>query len=105
MLKNQLEEELNIANAQIEELELFTNVISPESTLGDIISFEHASEDELNQRKLKQVYMKKRKLLYFKERLKNNFSFLCSGCGEEITLERLLIMPKSGLCTTCANGA
>lgn len=59
MLKDKLKEELNIANAKIEELELITNVISPESTLSDIISFEHASEDELNQRKLKQVYMKK----------------------------------------------
>jgi len=59
MLKDKLKEELNIANAKIEELELITNVISPESTLSDIMSFEHASEDELNQRKLKQVYMKK----------------------------------------------
>jgi len=105
MLKDQLEKEIAIANAQIEELELTTHVVSPENILSDIITFENPSEDEVNKRKLKQVYMKKRKLLYLKDRMKNNFTFLCNGCGEEITLERLLIMPKSGFCTRCANGA
>ena len=102
MLKDQLEKELVIANEQIEELELTTHVVSPENTLSDIITFKNASQNELNQRKLKRVYMRKRKILYFKERLKNNFSYFCIECGEEITLERLLIMPKAGLCTECA---
>lgn len=105
MLKDQLEIEIAIANDQIEELELTTHVVSPENTLSDIITFENPSEDEINQRKLKRIYMKKRKLLYFTERLKNNFTFLCNGCGEEITLERLLIMPKAGFCTRCAKSA
>ena len=102
MLKDQLEKEIGIANAQIEELELTTHVVSPENTLSDIITFKNPSEDEVNKRKLKQVYMKKRKLLYFRERMQNNFTFLCNGCGEEISLERLLIMPKAGFCNTCA---
>lgn len=103
MLKDKLEKELDIANAQIEKLELTTHVVSPENTLSDIISFGNASTEELNQRELKKVYMKKRKLLYFRERLKNNFSYLCSECGKEIEIERLLIMPKAGICTSCAN--
>ncbi len=105
MLKDQLEKELAIANSQIDELELTTHVVAPENTLSDIITFENASEEELNQRKLKRIYMKKRKILYFQERLKNNFSYFCIECGEELTLERLLSMPKAGLCTTCANEA
>ncbi|MEA1880063.1 MAG: TraR/DksA C4-type zinc finger protein, partial [Campylobacterota bacterium] len=94
--------ELNIANAQIEALELTTHVVSPENILSDIITFKNPSENEINQRALKRIYMKKRKLLYFKERLKNNYSFLCQECGEEITLERLLVMPKAGFCSHCA---
>lgn len=105
MLKDQLEKELNIANAQIDALELTTHVTAPENTLSDIISFENASEEELRQRELKRIYMKKRKILYFKERLVNNFSYICSECGEEIALDRLLIMPKAGLCSQCANNS
>ena len=101
MLKDELPIEIALANAQIVELELTTHVVSPENTLSDIITFENPSEDEVNKRALKRLYMKKRKLLYMQERLKHHFTFLCNGCGEEITLERLLIMPKAGFCTTC----
>lgn len=103
MLKDELEKELSIANAQIEELELTTHVVAPENTLSDIISFENASEEELNQRKLKRIYMKKRKILFLQEEMKNNISFLCHLCGEEIDLERLLMMLRARLCKTCAN--
>ena len=103
MLKDQLKKEVAIANAQIEELELLTHVVSPESTLSDIISFENISEEETNQRQLKKVYMKKRKLLFFTEQLKNNISLSCDTCGKEIELERLLIMPRARLCTACAH--
>ena len=102
MLKDQLEKEIAIANAQIEELELTTHVVAPENTLSDIITFKNPSEDEVNKRKLKRVYMKKRKLLYFQVQMNNNYTFTCNGCGEEIALDRLLIMPKAGFCTTCA---
>ena len=102
MTIEQLQKEVEIANAQIIELELHTNVVSPESTLSDMITFENASEEEVNQRKLKKIYMRKRKMLYFIERLKNDISLACKECGGEIDLERLLIMPKAGLCSTCA---
>ena len=105
MLKDQLEKEYAIANAQIEELELTTHVVAPENTLSDIISFENASEDELNKRKLKRVYMKKRKILFLKEEMKNNISFSCHLCEKEIDLERLLIMPRARLCKMCANAS
>lgn len=103
MLKDQLEIELSIANAQIDELELTTHVVAPENTLSDIISFENPSEEEVNQRKLKRLYMRKRKILFLKEEMKNNISFLCYQCGEEINLERLLMMLRARLCETCAN--
>jgi len=104
MLKDQLEKELGIANVQIEELELTTHVVAPENTLSDIITFENTSEEELNQRKLKRIYMRKRKILFFREQQKHNISFLCHQCGEEVDLERLLIMPRARLCETCAKG-
>ena len=82
-----------------------THVVAPENTLSDIITFENASEDELNKRKLKRVYMRKRKILFFIEEMKDNISFSCHNCGEEIDLERLLMMPKARLCNVCANAA
>ncbi len=105
MLKDRLDKEVEIANTQIEELELITHVVAPENTLSDIISFENVSEDEANQRQLKGVYMKKRKLLFFREQLKENISFSCHICGKEIDLERLLLMPRARLCGDCATAS
>ena len=102
MIEKRLDKEIAIAQAQIEKLELTTHVVSPENTLSDIISFENVSEDEKNQRELKRIYMRKRKLMRFKELLKDGFSFSCSECGQEIELDRLLAMPKARLCSSCA---
>ncbi|MEA2071966.1 MAG: TraR/DksA C4-type zinc finger protein [Campylobacterota bacterium] len=103
MLKDELEIELDKANKKIEALELVTHVVAPENTLSDMITFENASEDELNQRELKRTYMRKRKLLYFQERLRKGFTYICSECGEEIDAERLILMTKAGICTSCAD--
>ena len=105
MLKENLKQEVKIANDQIDALELITHVVSPESTLSDIITFEHASEDEMNQRQLKKTYQKKRKLLFFLDQLKDNISFSCHTCGKDVEIERLLIMPKARLCISCARAA
>ena len=103
MLKDQLDREIVIANAHIDELELTTHVVAPENPLSDITTFEKASQDEINKRDLKNTYRKKRKLLFFKEQMKDNILFRCDMCGKEIELERLLMMPKARLCISCAS--
>ena len=105
MLKDRLEKEVEIANAQIDELELTTHVVAPENTLSDIITFENASEYEMNQRLLKKTYQRKRKLLRFLDQLKDGSLFSCDVCGKDIEIERLLVMPKSRLCISCAKAA
>ncbi|MEA1983043.1 MAG: hypothetical protein U9N39_05805 [Campylobacterota bacterium] len=102
MFKDTLDKEVALATAQIEELELTTHVVSPENTLSDMITFENASEYELNQRKLKKIYMRKRKLMRFRDLLAQGSIFTCMECGKDIELERLLGMPKARLCAHCA---
>lgn len=105
IVQTNIEKEVEKANLKIKELESVTHVVSPESTLGDVMTFEENYEEENLQRELKRTYMRKRKLLFFKEHLDDMSFFLCHSCGNPIELERLLIMPKAGLCDTCANAA
>jgi len=104
-IKTKLDKELTEANMQIEKLSSIADVISPESTLGDIVSFDPSNQQEVCQRQLKLTYKKKRKLLFMVERLDNISSFLCNDCGKEISIERLLMMPYAGLCSSCVEAS
>jgi len=102
-IKRKLDKEFIKANAQIEELGLITKVVAPESNLGDVVDF--MNKEEASQQKLKFAYRKKRKLLFMLENIEDISSFLCSECGKEIAIERLLIMPKARLCGDCATAS
>ena len=101
-IKNKLDSELIKANALIEELSTITDVVSPESTLGDIITFDPSNIIEVSQRQLKLTYRNKRKVLNMLDHLDDISSFLCDSCGKEIGIDRLIMMPKAGFCATCA---
>jgi len=102
-IKTKLDKELIKANTLIEELSSITDVVSPESTLGDIITFDPLNKEEVSQRQLKLTYRNKRKLLNMLDHLDDISLFLCNSCGKEITIERLLMMPKAGLCSDCVD--
>lgn len=98
-VKMKLDKEILQANGQIEKLGFITDVVAPESSLGDVVDF--MNKEEVNQQELKFAYRKKRKLMFMLENIENINSFLCSTCGKEIGIERLLIMPKARLCGSC----
>jgi len=106
LIQTKLTKELHATEIQISKLGAITDVSSPESTLGDV--YDHTNQEEVYQNQLKQAYRKKRRLLYFLDRLtypEHINMFFCSECGNEIELDRLLVMPKASLCTACANSA
>lgn len=96
IIKNELEKNLLEANERIEKLESYTAITAPESSLGTILSYQTDEE-----RELKRFYVRKRKFLYFLDKLDDVNAFLCTNCGSIIELERLLIMSKASLCNAC----
>ncbi len=98
IIKTKLEEELILVNAYIDKVESYSAITAPESPLG-IIQSKQKDSDMILQR----TYAKKRKLLNFLDRLTDIKSFICTNCGEIITIDRLLLMPKASLCGTCAS--
>lgn len=98
MIKTELTDALAIANTYINEVESYTAITAPESSLGTILSEQTKSDIEL-----KQFYKKKRKLMFFLDKLPDVSSFLCNNCKQIIELDRLLLMPKASFCTKCAS--
>lgn len=97
-IQTQLTQELACVNTYIDKVESYSAITAPESSLGIILSEQKPSDLEL-----KRFYVKKRKLMYFLDRLSNVDSFLCTNCKSIIDLERLFVMPKASLCGTCAS--
>lgn len=104
-IKTKLDIELIKANDLIDELSSITDVVSPESTLGDIITFDPLNKIEVSQRKLKLTYRNKRKILNMLNHIDNISSFLCDSCGKEIAIDRLIMMPKAGFCEACVDAS
>ncbi|MDQ7042515.1 MAG: hypothetical protein Q9M34_03185 [Sulfurimonas sp.] len=97
-IETKLTEELLSVNTYIDKVESYTAITAPESSLGIILSEQTPTDLEL-----KRSYVKKRKILYFLGKLPDVKSFLCTNCKKVIELERLLLMPKAGFCTSCAS--
>lgn len=98
IIYTQLTQELACVNTYIDKVESYTAITAPESTLG--INIDEQKDSDF---KLKQSYMRKRKIMFFLERISNIDSFLCINCRHIIDLERLLLMPKASFCGTCAS--
>jgi len=92
-----LTQELACVNEYIDKVESYSAITAPESSLGIVLSEKQDSDIELQK-----TYLKKRKIMYFLERLPDVNSFLCTECNGIIELERLLVMQKASLCETCA---
>jgi len=87
----------------IENLKEKSKPISPENSLGRLTRLEAMGEKSINEAMLIKSELRLKKLLFVKDRVRDdNFGF-CNICDEEINIERLKIVPESTTCIQCAN--
>jgi len=96
IIKNKLEEELLKVNQYIDKTETYTAITAPESSLGIVLS-----EQKSCDLKLKQYYVRKRKVMYLLDCLTDTRSFRCHDCSNPIEIERLILIPNAHFCEAC----
>ena len=96
--------ELKIAEtkSRIEELKELTKPVSPDNAIGRISRMDAINNKSVNEAGLRSAKSTLQKLERQVSRVgEENFGH-CLRCGNEIRYERLMFMPESTKCITCA---
>ncbi|NND93371.1 MAG: TraR/DksA family transcriptional regulator [Flavobacteriales bacterium] len=87
---------------EIEELEELTKPIAPENAIGRVSRMDAINNKSINEAALRQTKAKLHKLEIALEKVDEDYFGLCGSCGQEIPVGRLMLMPESFFCVTCA---
>lgn len=102
-IKEKILEDLNSLSSEIRELEVICQPISPECALGDLARFELMNDQVVSEKALKESRSRENRLKYTLSKINDETFGLCEVCEEEISIQRLLILPESTLCIECAS--
>ncbi len=102
LLKNKIEEEIILAQEQIETLQQKVKPISPDCSLGRLTRLEAMGEQDVNNKILDESRIKLTRLKNALLRIDKPMFGICIECEEDIGFGRMSIRPESIRCVTCA---
>ena len=102
-IKNKIQEKIVLNSDEIEELKLLTRPIAPENAIGRVSRMDAINNKAINDRALFQAKDKLRKLELSLARVNDKDFGKCRSCNGEIQEGRLLLMPESNTCVSCAS--
>ena len=102
-IKNKIQQNLAFIKDEIKELKLLTQPISPENSIGRISRMDAINNKTINDRALLKAEDKLRKLELAIARVDEEDFGKCRSCNGVIQEGRLLLMPESNTCVSCAS--
>ncbi len=101
-LRATIERDLASLTKELQALERQLQPIVPDCSLGELLRSEMMQAQEVMN--LAYIEAKKRynRLLYAQKHIEDEGYGLCVDCEEPIAFERLLLMPESRYCVSCA---
>ena len=101
-LKSLIKEKINAIEDEILELKELTKPISPENAIGRLSRMDAINNKSINEAALRKSEEKYSKLKYALTKIDEEEFGICDRCGKDIQPQRLLLMPESNYCVTCA---
>ena len=93
------------SNDIIESLKEKTKPISPDNAIGRISRMDAIGNKSVNDASLRKAQERLTKLKYALNSIDRPDFGICTECDEAIPLGRIMVMPESTLCVTCAEMA
>lgn len=97
-IKKNIEE----VQAKVNEYKELTKPIAPENAIGRVSRMDAINNKSVNEAALRQAEMKLSKMRQALEKIDLPHFGQCTGCGEQIPLGRIMLMPESTKCVRCA---
>jgi len=102
-LKEKILEFLTLTKEKIRHLELMTQPISPENSIGRISRMDAINNKGVAESALRSARKKLSNLEVALHKIDDPSFGNCTRCGKEIQAGRLMFMPQSSRCITCAD--
>ncbi len=94
--------EISATANKIENLKELIKPVAPDNALGRLTRLDAIGSKSINEAALSQARDKLNKLRYAKANIDKPGFGICSECEKTIPFARILIMPESNLCVSCA---
>lgn len=104
-VEKRIHEEIAKAEEDIARLANSANPVSPDNAIGRISRMEAINAQSVNKAALSQAKVRLAGLKSARANLEEPEFGSCFECGEPIPLARILIMPHSKMCVSCAEEA
>ena len=101
-LKEKIIATIQILKADIEALKELVRPIAPENAIGRISRMDAINNKSINEAALTQARIKLDKLQFALDKCSEPDFGTCRRCGNAIPTGRLILMPESLFCVTCA---
>ena len=104
-LKNTILTKIEQLETEIKEIKKLAAPIEPENAIGRISRMDAINNKTINDRLLRNAAEKKKKLKLALNKIDDPKFGFCTLCEKPIQEARLLLMPESSLCVSCARRA
>lgn len=102
LIKNKISKKIKFLNIDIENLKEITKPISPENAIGRISRMDAINNKSVNEAALRQAKSKLKNLEKALIDIENEDFGKCTKCGNQIPIQRIILMPGSQKCINCA---
>ena len=102
-LRQRMENEISTCRSEIKRLEKSASPVAPDNALGRLTRMESLNDQGISQAALQRHREKLYKLELALEQVNRPGFGDCVVCGCPIPVERLMALPESTKCVTCAN--
>ena len=98
-----ISEEIKKTELEIVDLKELTKPISPENAIGRVSRMDAINNKSVNENRLRLAEYKIKKLHHSLRKSEEPNFGICSRCGRDIQIGRLMLLPESNYCIRCAS--
>lgn len=102
-IESQIDEQMKVLVVKIAEYKELTKPIPPENAIGRVTRMDAINNKSVNEAALRVAEQKYINMGRALEKINEDYFGLCTGCGKEIPVGRIMLMPGSTKCVGCAS--